>query len=137
MALEPITRQEKIIAGQDLTPITRMEMFLKEYGGSGGSGGGGGVFRINLAQVEENQYYANETYEEIVAAYNSGMEVEAVTEELDGAFEYITIYRLSRINENENIIIFTNVKTMAGSWYIFEATMNSNSVVTMTHKEVT
>lgn len=29
MALEPITRQEKIIAGQDLTPITRMEMFLK------------------------------------------------------------------------------------------------------------
>lgn len=39
MALEPITRQEKIIAGQDLTPITRMEKFLKEFGGGGGSGG--------------------------------------------------------------------------------------------------
>lgn len=39
MALEPITRKEKIIAGQDLTPITRMEMFLKQFGG-GGSGGG-------------------------------------------------------------------------------------------------
>ena len=39
MALEPITRKEKIIAGQDLTPITRMEKFLKQYGG-----GGGGVF---------------------------------------------------------------------------------------------
>ena len=38
MALEPITRQEKIIAGQDLTPITRMEMFLKQFGGGGGSG---------------------------------------------------------------------------------------------------
>lgn len=37
MALEPITRQEKIISGQDLTPITRMEKFLKQYGG--GSGG--------------------------------------------------------------------------------------------------
>ena len=36
MALEPITRQEKIIAGQDLTPITRMEMFLKQFGGGGG-----------------------------------------------------------------------------------------------------
>ena len=36
MALEPITRQEKIIAGQDLTPITRMEMFLKSFGGGGG-----------------------------------------------------------------------------------------------------
>ncbi len=37
MALEPITRQEKIIAGQDLEPITRMEMFLKNFGGGGGS----------------------------------------------------------------------------------------------------
>ena len=40
MALEPITRQEQIIAGKDLEPITRMEMFLKEYGGGGGSGSG-------------------------------------------------------------------------------------------------
>ena len=40
MALEPITRQEKIIAGQDLTPITRMEMFLKNFGGGGGGDGG-------------------------------------------------------------------------------------------------
>ena len=38
MALEPITRQEQIIAGKDLEPITRMEMFLKEYGGGGSSG---------------------------------------------------------------------------------------------------
>ena len=30
MALEPITRQEKIIAGKDLEPVTRMEMFLKQ-----------------------------------------------------------------------------------------------------------
>ena len=38
MALEPITRKEKIIAGQDLEPITRMEMFLKQHvGGGGGS----------------------------------------------------------------------------------------------------
>ena len=39
MALEPITRQEKIIAGKDLEPVTRMEMFLKQYGGGGGGGG--------------------------------------------------------------------------------------------------
>lgn len=38
MALEPITRQERIIAGKDLEPITRMEKFLKEYGGGGGGG---------------------------------------------------------------------------------------------------
>ena len=39
MALEPITRKEKIIAGQDLTPITRMEMFLKQHVSGGGGGG--------------------------------------------------------------------------------------------------
>lgn len=55
MALEPITRKEKIIAGQDLTPITRMEKFLKQYGGSGGSGGGVGgaitTLHINVTAV--------------------------------------------------------------------------------------
>ncbi len=39
MELEAITRQEQIIAGKDLQPVTRMEFFLKTYGG-GGSGGG-------------------------------------------------------------------------------------------------
>ena len=54
MALEPITRKEKIIAGQDLTPITRMEMFLKNFGGGGGSGGSGGgvtTLHINVTAV--------------------------------------------------------------------------------------
>ena len=48
MELEPITRQEKIIAGQDLTPITRMEMFLKNFGGGGGCGGAEYVKLIRL-----------------------------------------------------------------------------------------
>lgn len=43
MELEPITRQEKIIAGQDLTPITRMEKFLKQFGGGGGGLPSGGA----------------------------------------------------------------------------------------------
>ena len=38
MALEPITRAEQIIAGKDLEPITRLEKFLKQYGGGGGGG---------------------------------------------------------------------------------------------------
>ena len=42
MALEPITRAEQIIAGKDLEPITRMEMFLKQYGGGSGGGGSSG-----------------------------------------------------------------------------------------------
>ena len=31
--LDPITRQEKIIAGEDIQPVTRLEHFLKNYGG--------------------------------------------------------------------------------------------------------
>lgn len=34
--LTPITRKEKIIAGENIEPITREEAFLKEYGGGGG-----------------------------------------------------------------------------------------------------
>ena len=54
MELEPITRKEKIIAGENLEPITRMEQFLKKFGGSGGSGGGGGgatTLHINVTAV--------------------------------------------------------------------------------------
>lgn len=36
--VNPITREEKIIVGEDIQPITRMEYFLKKY--SGGSGAG-------------------------------------------------------------------------------------------------
>lgn len=60
MALEPITRQEKIIAGQDLTPITRMEKFLKEYGG-GGSGlpSGGTPYQQLVTDGEGNAKWEN------------------------------------------------------------------------------
>lgn len=56
MALEPITRQEKIIAGHDLTPITRMEMFLKQFGGSGGGGlpTGGAAYQQLVTDGEGN-----------------------------------------------------------------------------------
>lgn len=75
MALEPITRQEKIIAGQDLEPITRMEMFLKNFGGSGGGGGASSadVFIIH-ATIDETDTNAqlDKTTEQIYEAYQSG-----------------------------------------------------------------
>ena len=59
MALEPITRQEKIIAGQDLTPITRMEMFLKNFGGGGG---GGGVTTLHIDVTAVNMETREATF---------------------------------------------------------------------------
>lgn len=60
MALEPITRQEKIIAGQDLTPITRMEMFLKQFGGGGGGlPTGGAPYQQLVTDGEGNVKWAD------------------------------------------------------------------------------
>ena len=77
MALEPITRQEKIIAGQDLTPITRLEMFLKNFGGGGGGGSGSGQFIVVVynANVSGTVLKADKTYNEISAAIESGATV--------------------------------------------------------------
>ena len=89
MELKPITRQEKIIAGQDLTPITRMEKFLKQFGG-----GGGGVsseevvsivkeqfpqikeqFIVTFSSADMKNWTCDKTLAEITDAINSGKEV--------------------------------------------------------------
>ena len=74
MALEPITRQEKIIAGQDLEPITRLEMFLKNFGGSGGGGASSAdVFIIHATMGEtDTNAQLDKTAEQIYEAYQSG-----------------------------------------------------------------
>lgn len=106
-------------------------------GGGGGSGGGGGVFRVTLTPTDKvNQYSADKTFAEIVAAHKGGMEVEAVTVESDGALEFISIYQLSVINCIENIIVFTSAGAMMGSWYIYEVTMGADGVVTAAEKKV-
>ena len=89
MALEPITRQEKIIAGQDLTPITRLEKFLKEYGGSGGGVSPEEVaaivkeqfpqikeqFVVTFSTTDMKNWTCDKTLAEITEAINSGKEV--------------------------------------------------------------
>ena len=136
MELEAITRQEQIIAGKDLQPVTRMEFFLKAYGG-GGSGGGGGVFRVTITPTNvENQYSADKTFDEIVAAHKGGMEVEAVAVESDGVLEAIFIYQLAFINGFENLIVFTSIGYMMGNFYVYKATMGADGVVTITEKKL-
>ena len=77
MALEPITRKEKIIAGENLEPITRMEQFLKKFGGSGGGGGGGvttlhiNVTAINV-ETKEPIFTADKTPMEMLRASTNG-----------------------------------------------------------------
>ena len=79
MALEPITRKEKIIAGQDLTPITRMEKFLKQYGGGGGGGSSDAVLYTPQTLTDAQKKQAREnvdaaSYFVITATVNSSMD---------------------------------------------------------------
>lgn len=104
-----------------------------------GGGSGGGVFRVNLTPTDgENQYSADKTFDEIVAAHKGGMEVEAVTVESSDESEYIAIYRLADINIDgfQNLIVFTHERVMRGSFYIYAAAMGANGVVTITEKQV-
>ena len=77
MELEAITRQEQIIAGEDLQPVTRMEFFLKAYGG-GGSGGGGEIttLHINVTAINretmEATFTADKTPTEMQQALANG-----------------------------------------------------------------
>ena len=77
MALEPITRQEKIIAGQDLTPITRMEKFLKEFGGSGGSGGAQPDW--NAAEGKPGHILNRPFYSEVVESVDVEVKEQTIT----------------------------------------------------------
>ena len=109
MELEPITRQEKIIAGQDLTPITRLEKFLKQFRGGGG---GGGVspeevaaivkeqfpqikeqFVVTFSTTDMKNWTCDKTLAEITEAINSGKEVVG---SLSGEF------KVDFINQNPN-----------------------------------
>ena len=62
MELEPITRQEQIITGKDLQPVTRMEFFLKAYGGGGSGGGGGGITTLHINVTAVNKETMEATF---------------------------------------------------------------------------
>ena len=143
MELEPITRQEKIIAGQDLEPITRMEMFLKNFGGgSGGSGGGGGdavtTLHINVTAVNsetmEATFTADKTPTEMEQAAVAGpvwcvitfaagiMAEEAVSFGLPPAWYGVLTFGLAiaRVHEDggNNKIIYAVRKKLPDTWIL-------------------
>lgn len=97
MALEPITRQEKIIAGKDLQPVTRMEFFLKAYGG-GGSGGGGGVTTLHINVTAVNP----ETMEATFTADKTTAEMEQAA--CDGPIWCVVTFAAGLMEEKETSI---------------------------------
>ena len=104
MELEPITRQEKIIAGQDLTPITRMEMFLKNYGGGGG-GSGGGLFVVNASTDENGNIIVDHYRDDIATAFEQG-KMPVVKSAFEGETE---IYNLNEISNTVAMFLYVSL----------------------------
>ena len=101
MSLEPITRQEKIIAGQDLTPITRMEMFLKNFGGGGG--GTDDVYLIkHITNYETHAVELHGDYAGAVAALDSGKSLKFVSTVQMGGKEQVFCESFSYYNAMED-----------------------------------
>ena len=126
MALEPITRQEKIIAGQDLTPITRMEKFLKQYGGGGG-GGGASSSDVFIIHATPDETYTNaqldKTTEQIYEAYQSGKYclvcldgtfVPVVLVETDGARAVMRCYGFMFTTSGQGRVVGFSLETNDG-----------------------
>ena len=89
MALEPITRKEKIIAGQDLTPITRLEKFLKQFGGGGG-GAADDVYLIkHIENYDAQKIEIQGDYAGALSAFNSGKRLKFVKAIVYGGQEFV------------------------------------------------
>ncbi len=69
--LTPITREEKIIAGEDIKPVTRRERFLKKFGGGNSSGDGADW---NASEGEAG-YVKNRTHYEETAVVNEPLNI--------------------------------------------------------------
>lgn len=118
MELEPITRQEKIIAGQDLTPITRMEKFLKNFGG----GGGGGV-QPDWNQNDDTQpdYVKNRPFwrektKELMFPHITGP-IEVTTENDGNGFFIATGELFSLKPDVTNYVVFDGVEYTCEPYY--------------------
>ena len=147
MALEPITRQEKIIAGENLTPITRMEKFLKQYGGgSGGSGGGVTTLHINVTAVNretmEATFTADKTPAEMqeaastgpiwcVLSFAAGVMAEGAVSIgvppawMGGAIAFGLLIAQAHEDSGNNKIVFTVREELSDSWTLDLSTFRS------------
>ena len=115
MALEPITREEQIIAGKDLKPITRMEMFLKQYGGGSGGGASGQGFKVTFAMDKSGAVVADKTYYEIYNAYMAGKNICGVM--VNGTNDF-NVLNLDGVNGDEVTFHAMQVIPNDGSGFI-------------------
>lgn len=98
MALEPITRQEQIIAGKDLEPITRMEKFLKEYGGGGAS---------SWNDLTDKPFGEEQAFEPIV--WDGNIEGREVIEQGSQKLVHISSLKITDPTNIENLV-FGNIE---------------------------
>jgi hypothetical protein len=135
--LEPITRKEMIISGEDLEPITREEWFLKQYGGGGGSN----TVIINgeyITSFEQEVYKCSTPFSDVCKALKDGKIVKlSITNDFAHAFGNIGDYFKFKSMEvdplSEEIISITferlykkSSTTLCNDTIIYSATDTNN-----------
>ena len=108
MALEPITRKEKIIAGENLQPITRLEKFLKEYGGSGGSGADDVYTVKQITNGATGEKELKGDYAGAMEAWQSGKKLKFVDAVSFGGQEFIRYesFSYSKVSSGFNFVCY-------------------------------
>ena len=126
MELEAITRQEQIIAGKDLQPVTRMEFFLKAYGGGGSGGGVQSDWNQNDSTaadyVKNRTHYEESIYTDYVLN-SAGTEITGFS--MPEVGETVTV----KINGVESVeTVKTDTSSAAGHPYKYIGNINLDSL---------
>lgn len=98
--LEPATRIENILDGEDIAPATRLEYFLKQA--SAGGGGGGAAFVINKfpATLGGEPSHLDKSYNEIVAAITNGQAIQVIQRGQSGGYPNIIFYPMCSVSQD-------------------------------------
>jgi hypothetical protein len=96
--LEPATRIESILDGEDIEPATRLEYFLKQAAAGGGSGGAFVINRV-YGTLGGDPGYLDKSYNEIVAAITNGQAIQVMDIAMQEDYPVYTFYNVCFVSQ--------------------------------------
>ena len=127
--MEPITRSEKILNGEDLEPITRMEYFLKKAAQGGGDGGGASGLFVEFTYDEQDDVYRlSKNYKEINNAIQNGVIPAVVMLQANGEYLRFDIVSWGYLNGYYKVSVIS-LEDVSGGTATFTAATDTDTLV--------
>ena len=122
--LEPATRIEAILDGEDIAPATRLEYFLAKAA-EGGGGGGGAAFVINKVAgiIGGEPTHLDKSYNDIVAAITNGQAIQVIGSTMNGDYPEYKLYSMVGVLQEgaqSFVAIINNVRDLEVEVYLSE-----------------